>query len=552
MKTYNVALNTGIDYDAFWHEIETDGLGNTYVPNRSVSIVNERLTSLRQCWYELSDDEAERLRNDQRVYCVELPPEHRTDIEIKLNAVQTGRYWKTSGVGTDNLGINWGLFRLNSRTNNTPGYTGILNYNYNLDGTGVDFVVSDTGCQIDHPEFTDSNGVTRVKQIDWYAASGVSGTMPDFSTFYTDYHGHGTHVAGIAAGKTYGRAKNSHIYVMPVSGLTSGVTTSLSTTDSFDTIKGWHNNKPIDPATGYKRPTVVNMSWSFVGWFSPITGGNYRGTSWTGIVKRFDYGMVGDRFTGGYYGLRNASVDVDVAELLAAGVVLVGAAGNYYQTIDVPGGPDYDNYFTGFGTNYYMRGGSPASATGVICVGNVSTLLQAGGVEQKSYGSESGTRVDIWAPGSSIVSTASTTNVFGGAEETYPFNSNYKIMNISGTSMASPNVAGLVAQLLQLHPGYTPDQIRNLVIETSTPDMLYTTGLSTDYTNSDSLHGGPNRFAYLDPESTPPTAVKFSYIKDSTSTWRQAKDVWVKHNDGTWKQTQSGWKKINGTWQQIY
>ena len=135
----------------------------------------------------------------------------------------------------------------------------------------MDFVVSDSGCQIDHPEFTDGNGVTRVKQIDWYTASGVSGTMPDFSTFYTDYHGHGTHVAGIAAGKTYGRAKNSHIYVMPVSGLTSGVTTGLSTTDSFDTIKGWHNNKPIDPATGYKRPTVVNMSWGYLNFFAGIT-----------------------------------------------------------------------------------------------------------------------------------------------------------------------------------------------------------------------------------------------------------------------------------------
>ena len=548
MKTYNVALNTGIDYDAFWHEIETNGLGNTYVPNRSVSIVNERLTSLRQCWYELSDDEAERLRNDQRVYCVEIPPEHRTDIEIKLNAVQTGLYYKSPGTNPlNNLGINWGLFRLNSKTNNTPGASGILNYNYNLDGTGVDFVLSDSGCQIDHPEFTDSNGVTRVKQIDWYTASGLLGTMPSFSTFYTDYDGHGTHVTGIAAGKTYGRAKNSHIYIMPVSGLTRGATTGLDVTDSFDTIKGWHNNKPIDPATGYKRPTVVNMSWGYLSFFGGIAGGNYRGTNWTGTTKRSDYGMVG--YNNNYYGSRVNSVDVDIEELLASGVVIVGAAGNYYQTIDVPGGPDYDNYYYGFGSNYYMRGSSPVSAPGVICVGNVSSGYDT--PERKLSSSESGPRVDVWAPGTNIVSTTSNTNAFG-ATTAYPFNGNYKIMTISGTSMASPNVAGLVAQLLQLHPGYTPAQIRNLVIETSTPNMLYTTGLSTDYTNSDSLHGGPNRFAYLDPESTPPLPVKLSYIKDSTSTWRQAKDVWVKHSDGTWKQTQSGWKKINGIWQQIY
>jgi subtilisin family serine protease len=69
-------------------------------------------------------------------------------------------------------------------------------------------------------------------------------------------------------------------------------------------------------------------------------------------------------------------------------------------------------------------------------------------------------------------------------------------MSISGTSMASPNVAGLAAQLLQVYPTATPAQIRQKIIDTSTADMLYTTGLSTDYTNDRSLHGGPNRYAY--------------------------------------------------------
>jgi len=67
MTTYNVALNEGVDYDAFWQEIETDGSGSVYVPQRGVAIVNERPTSLRQCWYELTDDEADKLRQDPRV-----------------------------------------------------------------------------------------------------------------------------------------------------------------------------------------------------------------------------------------------------------------------------------------------------------------------------------------------------------------------------------------------------------------------------------------------------------------------------------------------------
>jgi subtilisin family serine protease len=194
------------------------------------------------------------------------------------------------------------------------------------------------------------------------------------------------------------------------------------------------------------------------------------------------------------FGIRVDSVDVDVAELLAAGVVLVGAAGNYYQTLDVLGGPDYDNYFNKDGIpRYYMRGGSPASATGVICVGNVSTGYDT--PEHKSQESESGPRVDVYAPGTNIVSTTSTTNDFG-ATTAYPFDSNYKIMSISGTSMASPNVAGLAAQLLQVYPTATPAQIRAKVIAMSTPNMLYDTGSQTDYSNSEILHGGPNRFAY--------------------------------------------------------
>lgn len=494
MTTYNVALNDGVNYDTFWNEIETDGSGSTYVPDRSVDIVNERPTSLRQCWYDLTEVEAEKLRNDPRVYCVEIPPEHRDDIQIMQSASQVGLYYKSPGTNpVNNLGVNWGLFRLNSSTENTPGASGTLSYDYPLDGTGVDFVLSDSGCQIDHPEFTDASGATRVQQIDWYTASGVTGTMPPFETFYTDNNGHGTHCTGIAAGKTYGRAKNSRIYVMSVSGLTAAPTTGISVTDCFDTIKGWHINKPVDPATGYKRPSVVNMSWGFVSSFTSIEGGVYRGTPWTGTTKQAAYGMIGNGTN--RYGVRVDSVDVDVAELLAAGVVLCGASGNYYQTVDTPSGLDYDNYFTqtGVGTRYYMRGGSPACADGVICVGSVST--QTDDPEQKNGSSESGPRVDIWAPGTNIVSTTSNTNQFGATTQ-YPFNASYKIMSISGTSMASPNVAGLCAQFLQIWPTATPAQIRQKVIDTSVPNMLFDTGLTTDYSDTTSLHGAPNRFAY--------------------------------------------------------
>lgn len=494
MREYSVSLNKNIDYDKFWNEIENLSDGDNFVPSRRVEIVNNRDLSLRTCTYELTDDEADLLRNDPRVYCVEIPPDQRTDIKIMPSATQVGLYYKSPGTNPANTaGINWGLFRTNSTTNNTPGASGTLNYDYILDGTGVDFVVQDSGLQCDHPEFNDEFGVSRVQKINWYTASGLTGTQPADNLFYTDTDGHGTHCAGIAAGKTYGRAKNARIYSVMVDGLNGVGTQGIPVSDVFDVIKGWHLNKPIDPLTGFKRPTVVNMSWSYINTFSNITGGVYRGTPWTGTTKQSAYGMIGNGSN--YYGTRVGTVDVDVDELLSVGVILCGSAGNYYQTLDVPGGLDYDNYFTSslYGAMYYMRGGSPPAAPGVICVGNVSTASDT--PERKSNSSESGPRVDIWAPGTNIVSTTSNVNAFG-ATALYPANNSFKIMSISGTSMASPNVAGIAIQMAQKYPSYTPAQIKQEILNVGTTDMLYTTGLSTDYANSESLHGGANLFAY--------------------------------------------------------
>ena len=492
-KEYIVTLKKSVDYNQFNQEmIASTGAGD--IPDRTVDVANPRPASQRNTHYALTNEEATTLRNDSRVIDVEIPPQDRDDIEIGLKARQAGgNFIKTTSDTGDY--INWGLRRCIQDTNPYgESHTCEGDYTYHLDGTGVDVVISDTGLQVDHPEFNDADGYTRVQQINWYTESGISGTQN--ANHYRDYDGHGTHVGGTAAGITYGWAKNANVYSVKVSGLEGGGDsgTGYSITDCFDVIKEWHNNKGIDPNTGYKRPTIVNMSWGYGAYFDLIIGGRYRGTLWTGSDRREYYGMIGANYFGNYrFVVRVASVDTDIEELTDAGVHVCIAAGNSYQKIDVPAGSDYDNFFTttSFVNKYYHRGGSPFGDDCII-VGNIdsSARTDSGGVEQKANSSENGPGVSVWAPGTNIMSSTSTNNSF--SDGMYPANENFRICNITGTSMASPQVCGVGALMLQANPHATPAQLKAYIIEHSSSN-LYSTGSDTDYDDSRSLHGGYDR-----------------------------------------------------------
>lgn len=485
-REYVVSLNDGVNYDQFWMEMETNHPSPVTIPDRQVDIVNERPGSVRSCHYALTDQEAQLLRQDPRVKCVEIPPSQRPDIQIRPRLIQRGNFNKTVLSTGDN--VNHGLIRCTQIVNPFgTGATTDVDYAYNLDGTGVDVVIQDSGVEPLHPEFLDSNSNSRLQQINWYTESGLPGTQ--HANFYRDYDGHGTHVAGIAAGNTYGWAKNARIYSLKVRGLegSGDANTGIIDTDCMDVIKLWHQNKPIT-STGYRRPTVVNMSWGYSATFSNITGGIHRGTPWSGVTRRTDLGMIGSEFNGSYYfDVRVGSVDTDVEELIQAGVIVVVAAGNSYQKTDVLGGLDYDNAFTSslFGSIPYHRGGSP-NDTNAIKVGSLDSVVYDANTEQKSTFSNGGPGVDVWAPGSNIRSACSTINSFGASA--YHLNASFKQVNLSGTSMAAPQVTGIVALMLQANPHATPTQVINW-INNNSEASVYTTALDDDYTNNRSVWG---------------------------------------------------------------
>ena len=498
METYNVILHKGVVYQSFWDDMESsDDGGKLYIPNRRVDSPNLRPNSPRQTWYTLSEEEVQALKNDDRVMEVEIPPEFRDDIAIIPNSTQTGDFTKTSS--DSGAYINWGLIRHKSKTNNYgSGTTTSENYSYSVDGTGVDIVIQDSGIQFDHPEFKadDSLAAPRTVEIDWYDVSGLTGTQN--VNHDRDLDGHGTHVAGIAAGKNHGVAKGAAIYAVKVNGLEGSTDsgTGISITDCFDVIKGWHNNKKtITPF----RPTVVNMSWGYGSYFDSVTSLTYRGTSYTdsnttsnASYRESNYGLVNNSgFPNSNYvvNVRIASVDTDVEELIDAGVVVTIAAGNRGNKIDVPGGTDYDNFVvTNVGTRYYHRGSSPYSDRAIM-VGNMDSSVQSATLDRKATSSECGPGVDIYAPGTNIMSCTSTTNKWGSGSQNYYLNSSYRQTNISGTSMASPQVVGVLALYLQVNPSATPAQAKEWLLNNAGSAIL-NTGTGNDWTNDRSLKGG--------------------------------------------------------------
>lgn len=516
-KEYIVSLKRGVDADAFNQEMVAN-TGAGAIPNRTVDIADARELSIRLTHYALTDAEAEALEDDSRVVAVEIPPQDRDDVQIGRDSIQEGTFNKsTSDSGNYR---DWGKIRHSYAGNvyGTQNNTG-LNLPYALDGTGVDVVIQDSGLQFDHPEFQDEYGISRVQNLDW---GQYSGSVNQSANHNRDYDGHGTHCAGTAVGLNFGWGKNARIYSQKLSGLEgSGDSgTGISITYAFDVITAWHTAKPIDPKTGVKRPTIVNMSWGYSSGYTPgnVSSISYRGATYSlGNDGSFadannrlsQYGFYQYLTSGGYrFPVRIGSVDTNIQEMIDAGIHVCIAAGNNRFKVDKSDGLDYNNIVFHSSNGFYHRGSSPYDDEALI-VGSLGYTVLSNSVEYKSTYSTTGPGVDVYAAGENIISSCSTTNRFGAPS--YYGNSSYKQTNISGTSMASPQVCGLGALHLQANPHWTPAQLKDRIVKDS-ESRLQDNGL-TDYSTHTNIMGGNNnivlnRYANATPFSSNTTGLK--------------------------------------------
>ena len=153
-----------------------------------------------------------------------------------------------------------------------------------------------------------------------------------------------------------------------------------------------------------------------------------------------------------------------------------------------------------------MRGSSPSVDPRIIRVGAVGMNVSnpSDPLEQKADYSNVGPGVEVYTPGTNIVGAMSTTHDPYQPVYTYPYNNSFYCGKISGTSMAAPQVSGIVCNLLQSRPWYDIGRIKKFLMDNATPNRLTQTGAS-GYSNFTDLQGGPNNYLYNPFHYTQPT-----------------------------------------------
>lgn len=527
LKPYYVVSDHPDLTDAIIADLQSS-TGSATVPSRIVEITDMMMGSDHTVQAMLTDEEAAMLNNDSRIRIVEQDPLIYKNVRRGFGASRTGNFSNNPNVNltTDR---NYGLDRVTTSTNNyTVNYTSTNHtFNYNLDGTGVDIIVMDTGVEPGHPEFAvnaDGTGGSRVINHDW-TQYGIITSAPT-GGFLGDLEGHGSNCASIAAGNTNGWASGAAIYSLRIiddgtngpyhsiyDGRTLGLVDELQ---AWQTIRAFHNAKSVT-STGYKRPTIVTASYGYLESYSKglnsvyFRGATHSISTTTGAGVNL-YGTIGVANGGdGTFGYRYTTIEVEINSCINAGVIVVAAAGNNAHKADCTfsgsTGTDYNNYVVmndapGVPRPYH-RGGTPGSTPYVVCVGALDNVLTS--YDVKSYFSVTGPRVDIFAPGSYIMGAYSSAT-YAVAAIPDPRNSAYYLNKVSGTSQATPQVTGVVSCLLQARPWMTATNVvkwlQSVGIKGAMNENGYVgSGLSSTWqtgtwTNMASLQSGTNTILY--------------------------------------------------------
>jgi serine protease AprX len=293
-------------------------------------------------------------------------------------------------------------------------------WDHGITGAGVDVALIDTGV-------VPVNGLTYPGQV-------VNGPDLSFesqypSARYLDTYGHGTHMAGIIAGRD--------------DAVTDPKTADLTTRYMGVAPGARIVSVKVADAQGAVDVSQVLAGIDWVVQHRDDPGFNIR-------VLNLSFGTDGVQD----YMLDPLTYAVEVA--WRKGITVVVAAGN-----------------GGFGTT---KLNNPAYDPMVIAVGaansNGTTSIQDDTIPSFSSCGDGTRNPDVVAPGQSIVSLRSPGSYADVNYASARVGSTPRFFKGSGTSQSAAVVSGAAALLIQQRPAITPDQLKKLLMQTATPVPL--------------------------------------------------------------------------------
>jgi serine protease AprX len=329
-------------------------------------------------------------------------------------------------------------------------------------GAGIVWAVVDSGVDANHPHFKEFRNLELGEKLAHYdfTADDPMQQPASSESATRDEAGHGTHVAGIIAGSLSGKPKAGAVRAVARRWSEDGETELLP--ERHDSISG------MAP-----RCTIVSMKVL-------DAKGNGRTSSVIQALDRIQeingYGRrvlihgvnlsVGYDFEPEWFACGQSPLCVEVDRLVRSGVVVVVAAGN-----------------TGYGVQSTEARGNVASGIplSINDPGNAELAITVGSTHRDmphtygvSYFSSKGPtgdgrmKPDILAPGEKILSCAA------GAARADALNempsAKFDYLEQSGTSMAAPHVAGVIAAFLSVRREFIgqPEKVKDLFLKSAT------------------------------------------------------------------------------------